>query len=211
MRFSHLLFIGTVLLGACDKGRTPAPDPRTDPYAGLELLEAKGKPDFTLTDLDGKDFNFRRETDGYVTFLFFGYTHCPDVCPLHMANLGAVLKQLPPEIANRVKVVFVTTDPERDSIPVLKEFLGRFNPALIGLTGSHEEVVRAQQAASLLPAYRDSANTLTDGSYSVGHAAQVLGYTADDSLRVIYPFGSNIRQEAWAKDIPLLVKVGAPR
>ena len=211
MRPIFWLFVGTALLGACDKGRTPAPDPRTDPYAGLELLQATGKPDFTLTDLDGKDFNFRQQTDGYVTFLFFGYTNCPDVCPLHMANLGAVLKQLPPEIANRVKVVFVTTDPERDSIPVLKAFLGRFNPALIGLTGTHEEVVRAQQAANLLPAFRDTVNTLTDGGYSVGHAAQVLGYTADDSLRVIYPFGSNIRQEAWAKDIPLLVQVGAPR
>ena len=211
MRFSALCLIALVALAACDRGRTPAPDPKTDPYAGLELLEPKGKPDFTLTDLDGKDFNFRRETDGYVTFLFFGYTHCPDVCPLHMANLGAVLKQQPPEIANRVKVVFVTTDPERDSIPVLKEWLGRFNPAIIGLTGTPEEISQAQQLSRVMPAFRDTTNRLVDGSYSIGHSSQVLAYTADDTLRVIYPFGTNMRQEAWAKDIPLLVKVGAPR
>jgi protein SCO1/2 len=211
MRLSPLSLIALVALAACTRDRTPAPDPRSNPYAGLELLEPKGRPDFTLTDLDGKDFSFRAETEGYVTFLFFGYTHCPDVCPLHMANLGAVLKQQPPEIANRVKVVFVTTDPERDSIPVLKEWLGRFNPAIIGLTGTPEEIARAQQAALILPAYRDTTNTLTDGSYSIGHASQVLGYTADDTLRVIYPFGTNMRQEAWAKDIPLLVQVGARR
>jgi hypothetical protein len=62
-----------------------------------------------------------------------------------------------------------------------------------------------------MPAYRDTTNKLSDGSYSIGHGSQVLAYTADDTLRVIYPFGTNMRQEAWAKDIPLLVKVGAPR
>lgn len=209
MRLAHLLLVGSCLLASCDKGRTPAPDPKTDPYGGLELLEPKGKPDFTLTDLDGKDFRFREQTDGYVTFLFFGYTSCPDVCPLHMANLGAVLKQQPPEVAERIKIVFVTTDPERDSLPVLREWLGRFNSSIIGLTGTHDEIVAAQQASAVLPAFRDTVNTLTTGGYSVGHAAMVMAFTADDSLRVIYPFG--VRQEAWAKDMPLLAKVGMPR
>ena len=168
-----------------------------------------GKPDFTLTDLDGKPFEFRRETDGYLTLLFFGYTNCPDVCPLHMANIGAVLRQQSPEVANRVKVVFVTTDPDRDSIPVLKEFLGRFSPQIIGLTGTAAELSAAQQSARLLPAYRDTVNRLVNGGYSVGHAAQVIAFTADDSLRVVYPFG--IRQEDWAYDIPRLVRVGMPR
>jgi protein SCO1/2 len=209
MRARHLLLAAACLVAACDRGRTPAPDPMTDPYGGLELREAKGKPDFILTDLDGKDFRFREQTDGYVTFLFFGYTYCPDVCPLHMANLGAVLKQQPPEIAERIRIVFVTTDPERDSIPVLKEFLGRFNSSIIGLTGTHDEIVAAQQASAVLPAYRDTTNKLANGGYSVGHGATVMAYTADDSLRVLYPFG--VRQEAWAKDLPLLVKVGMPR
>lgn len=205
----HLLPCVIVLLTACDRGREPAPDPKTDPYKGLELLQAVGKPNFTLTDLDGKDFNFRQQTDGHLTLLFFGYTNCPDVCPLHMANIGAVLRQQPPEVAARVKVVFVTTDPERDSLQVLKEFLGRFSPQIIGLTGSREEIATAQQAANLLPAYRDTVNRLVNGGYSVGHAAQVLAYTADDSLRVVYPFG--IRQQDWAYDIPRLVRVGMPR
>lgn len=198
-----------LVLAACKGGRTPAPDPATNPYKGFELMQAVGKPDFTLTDLDGKPFRFREQTDGYVTLLFFGYTNCPDVCPLHMANIGAVLAQQPPEIANRVKVVFVTTDPERDSIPVLKAWLGHFNASFIGLTGTHAEVVAAQEAARLLPADKDTVNKLANGGYSVGHAAQVLAYTADDSLRVVYPFG--IRQEDWAYDIPRLAQVGFPR
>jgi protein SCO1 len=205
----YLIPVLVLAAAACDRGREPAPDPKTDPYKGLELLQAMGKPDFTLTDLDGKPFEFRKETDGHLTLLFFGYTNCPDVCPLHMANIGAVLRQQPPDVANRVKVVFVSTDPDRDSIPVLRDFLGRFSPQIIGLTGTAAEISAAQQAARLLPAYRDTVNRLVDGGYSVGHAAQVLAFTADDSLRVVYPFG--IRQEDWANDIPKLVRVGMPR
>ncbi|HVX89248.1 MAG TPA: SCO family protein [Gemmatimonadales bacterium] len=205
----NLTVVLLVLTAACGRGREPAPDPRTDPYKGLELLQAMPKPDFTLTDLDGKPYKFREETDGYLTLLFFGYTHCPDVCPLHMANIGSVLRQQPPEVTNRVKVIFVTTDPDRDTPAVLRTFLDRFSPQIIGLTGTPEEISAAEQAARLLPAYKDTANKLVDGGYSVGHAAQVLAFTADDSLRVVYPFG--IRQEDWAYDIPRLVRVGAPR
>jgi protein SCO1/2 len=206
-----LLIIGA--LAAAVTGCRPeivrAPDPGSDPYKGLELMQAMPKPSFTLTDLDGKPFDFRAETDGHLTFLFFGYTNCPDVCPLHMANIGSVLRQQPPEVVNRIKVVFVTTDPERDSIPRLKEWLGRFHPQFIGLTGTAEELAAAQQAARILPATKDTVNRLVNGGYSVGHAAQVIAFTADDSLRVLYPFG--IRQEDWANDIPKLVLVGFPR
>jgi protein SCO1/2 len=73
------------------------------------------KPDFTLNDTASEPFDFRTETEGFVTLLFFGYTYCPDVCPIHMANIGAVLATLPPGIANQVKVVMVSTDPNRDT------------------------------------------------------------------------------------------------
>ena len=204
-----LTCLALVSVAACGRGRERAPDPKTDPYKGLELMQPMGKPNFTLTDLDGHDFNFRHETDGYLTLLFFGYTNCPDVCPLQMANIGAVLRAAPPEVANRVKVIFVTTDPDRDSIPVLKAFLGRFSPQIIGLTGSHAEILAAEQAANQMPAVKDTVDRLPNGQYSVGHSALVLAYTPDDSLRVVYPFG--IRQQDWADDIPKLVRVGMPR
>jgi protein SCO1/2 len=209
MRSLPTLALLAIAGSACAREIVRAPDPGSDPYKGLELMQAMPKPSFVLTDLDGKPFDFRAETDGHLTFLFFGYTNCPDVCPLHMANIGSVLRQQPPEVVNRVKVVFVTTDPERDSIPRLKEWLGRFHPQFIGLTGSAEELTAAQQAARILPATKDTVNRLVNGGYSVGHAAQVIAFTADDSLRVLYPFG--IRQEDWANDIPKLVLVGFPR
>ncbi|MEE8175168.1 MAG: SCO family protein, partial [Gemmatimonadota bacterium] len=77
------------------------------------MLEPGPRPDFTLTDTRGRPFDFRRETDGKVALLFFGYTHCPDVCPVQMAGIAAVLRDLPWEIRDRIEVVFVTTDPAR--------------------------------------------------------------------------------------------------
>ncbi len=174
-------------------------------YAGAELSPPRPKPDFVLTSMHGGDWDFRRQTDGYLTLLFFGYTHCPDVCPVHMANIAAVLDRLPGDISNRVRVVFVTTDPARDSAQRLRQWLGHFSPSFVGLTGTQEQVTHAQITAGLLPASRDTAAT-AGGDYGVGHAAQVLAYTPDNLERVEYPAGT--RQEDWAHDIPLLVRAG---
>src|ERR1035438_7940133 len=103
--FSFLLLFAS--LAAAQPGNT-------DNYRGGLVTPPLPKPGFVLTDTSGAAFDFRQRTDGYVTLLFFGYTYCPDQCPMHMANLGAALKKLPAEIANQVKLVFVTTDPARD-------------------------------------------------------------------------------------------------
>ncbi len=173
---------------------------------GAELRPPKPKPDFTLTATDGSRFPFRARTDGYLTLLFFGYTHCPDVCPVHMANLGAVMQKLPAEVTNHVKVVFVTTDAARDTPERLRRWLDRFDPSFIGLTGSEAEVRAAQQAAGVLPAVREPSTG--DGNYTVGHAAYVIAYTPDNLARAMYPFGT--RQSDWAHDLPLLVSMTGP-
>lgn len=178
-------------------------------FRGMVLETPIPKPDFTLTDTDGKPFSFAAGTQGYVTLLFFGYTHCPDVCPVHMANIGAVLKQLPATDASRVKVVFVSVDPERDTPNRIRTWLDGFNPAFIGLTGTAEQLAAAQAAAKLPGALRDPPDT-TKGpvsGYTVSHAAFVIAYTADGLGRVLYPFGT--RQSDWALAIPQLVKVGS--
>jgi protein SCO1/2 len=175
-------------------------------YAGAELTQPRPKPEFVLTSMRGGSWDFRRETDGYVTLLFFGYTHCPDVCPVHMANLGAVLDRLPFEVSSRVKVVFVTTDPARDTPERLRQWLGKFSPDFIGLTGTAEQLRQAQITAGLLPAVPDSTSS-AKGDYGVGHAAQVLAYTPDNLERVEYPAGT--RQEDWAHDLPLLVRAAS--
>lgn len=164
------------------------------------------KPEFVLTDTERRPFDFRRQTDGYLTLLYFGYTHCPDVCPVQMANLGAVITQLAPSVADRIKVVFVTTDPARDTPERLRQWLDNFDPAFIGLTGDTARIAAVERAL-WLPASaigpRDSS-----GAYQVGHAAAVVAFTPDNLARVMYPFG--IRQADWANDLPKLLTITWP-
>ena len=125
------VFLMTLVPTACGDRAGSA---RTDSeLRGVELPEPFPAPDFTLRDTEGAEFDFLRETSGYLTLLFFGYTHCPDICPVHMANLAAVLGDLLYEQRSRVKVVFVTTDPERDTPAVVREWLDRFDRSFIGI------------------------------------------------------------------------------
>jgi protein SCO1/2 len=162
---------------------------------------ALAKPDMVLTDTRGQSYDFRRETAGYVTLLYFGYTHCPDICPIEMATLGAVIRQLPPSVQERIKVVFVTTDPDRDTPGRLQTWLHNFSDSFVGLTGD-TAVANAAQRALLLPLPQIGPSDST-GEYDVGHAAAVVAFTADDSAHVRYPFG--VRQSDWAHDLPRLV------
>lgn len=161
------------------------------------------KPELILTDTRGQPFDLRRETDGYLTLLFFGYTYCPDVCPIHMANLAAVVRELRPGIAQRIKVVFVSTDPDRDTPERLGGWLAKFDPTFIGLTGDTATVNAAQRELYLPPAQVGPADGA--GSYLVGHAAAVVAFSPDNRARVTYPFG--IRQADWAHDIPRLLEI----
>lgn len=162
---------------------------------------ALAKPDMVLTDARGLSYDFRRETAGYVTLLFFGYTHCPDVCPIQMATLGAVIRQLPPGVEERLRVVFVTTDPGRDTPERLKAWLHNFSDSFVGLTGDTAVVDAAQRALLLPPPQIGPSDSA--GGYQVGHAAAVVVFSEDDSARVRYPFGT--RQADWAHDLPRLV------
>ena len=185
-----------LLLLACLQDRASPGDLR-----GTLLPDPWAKPDFVLTDTRGEPFDFRSETDGYVTLLFFGYTYCPDICPVHMANLGAVRRRLPPEVSNRIKVVFVSTDPERDTADRIRGWLDTFDRSFIGLRGALDTVNAIQRELKLPDAIRLEG----DGAdYTVGHAAQVIAFTADNVARVVYPFG--IRQADWAHDLPRLVE-----
>lgn len=99
---------------------------QTSTYRGGLVTPPLTKPAFTLNDTSGVAFDFRDRTEGRVTLLFFGYTNCPDQCPMHMANIGAALKNLPADIADQVKLVFVTTDPARDTPAKLRRWLDMF-------------------------------------------------------------------------------------
>jgi protein SCO1/2 len=205
MRQTLLALALPLLLAACAK---PEP-PQAPAYRGMIMTPPLAKPDFTFTSMSGAPYRFREETNDKVTLLFFGYTHCPDVCPMHMANIAAVLRKMPAADRERVKVVFVTTDPQRDTPERLRTWLGNFDSTFVGVEGRMEDVNRLQQSMGMPPAAREDVPTGSPaGAYGIAHGSAVLAFTADDSLRTVYPFG--MRQEDFAIDIPLLLKV-APK
>ncbi len=200
--------LATPLLAGCGAGDAQwhAGDTGGDgALRGMVLPRPIEKPDFILNDTDGKPFDFRAETDGYLTLLFFGYTYCPDVCPVHMASLAAVLDGMPVQVRNRIKVVFVSVDPERDTPERIREWLNAFDRRFIGLRGTSEEVEAIMRSLQLPTAVLEEPDE--KGRYLVGHPSQVIAFEPDGPARVIYPFGT--RQADWAYDLPRLVGAAA--
>ena len=167
-------------------------------YRGLELQPPLARPDFTLTDTSGAAYDFLAETGGRPTFLFFGYTTCPDVCPTTMADVATAIRELPAELADKVRVVFVTTDPAADTGAKLATFLGQFDGGLpngfIGLTGTIAGIEAAQRAARV-PVAQDMGKT---------HSAELQLYGPDDLARVVYVGGSSPAD--MAHDLPLIMR-----
>jgi len=202
-RWTAIICAGGVL--ACH----PAPDTPLSAhgFVGTELATPLAKPALLFTDSRGKPFQLDSATADKVTLLFFGYTSCPDICPVHLANLAAVLDRMPDSIQTHVTVVFVTTDPARDTPAVLDNWVKGFDPHFVGLTASDSIVAAAQHMLQLPEAVKGKPDA--KGAYQVGHAAGVIAFTRDGLGRVEYPPGT--RQRDWAHDLPLLVSYGERR
>lgn len=202
---SPLFAVACMALTACG-GQSDAAADRVASVTGLRaspLSEPLAKPAFVLSRTDGTAYDFARETQGKVALLFFGYTNCPDVCPLHMANIAAVLAKMPWEQREAIRVIFVTTDPERDTPERLGTWLAGFDPAFVGLRGAADTISAIQKSLGIVPASRQpSADSSQE--YLVGHAAQVIAFGRDNVARVVYPFGT--RQDDWAHDLPILAR-----
>jgi protein SCO1/2 len=168
-------------------------------YRGGLVTPPLPKPRFILTDTAGAPFDFWNRTAGAVTLLFFGYTNCPDQCPMHMANIAMALKKLPSEAAGHVKLVFITTDPSRDTPARLRHWLDQFDTRFVGLTGSEAALAAVQRAAGMPVAQSGESR---NGRYYVSHANVVIAYSADNLAHVIYPGG--ISEADWIHDLPLL-------
>lgn len=172
-------------------------------YMGAIVTPPIEKPDAILMDEDGQPFDLRKETEGYVTLLYVGYTHCPDICPTHLYEISEAFKKLDPDIRKQTKVVFATADPERDTPEQLKQYLDTFDPEFIGLTGTRDLMDQFQLALGIQPATRTD---LGGGNYAVNHAAYVMAFTKDNYAYTVYPSGMG--QKEWLNDLPLLVKKG---
>jgi protein SCO1 len=153
-------------------------------YQGINLPTPYHRPSFTLTDTSGGSYDFTTVTKGKPTLLFFGYTNCPDVCPTTLADISVALRDVPADLAQQVQVVFVTTDPKRDTPAALRTWLDHFDADLatkfVGLTGGESSLEQAQLSAGI-PVAEDNGQT---------HSALLLLYGADDKAHVAFDSGN---------------------
>lgn len=172
-------------------------------YEGRELTESFfDKPDLVLTDTTGKPFDLRKETAGRAVLLFFGYTHCPDVCPTTMGDIAVALKAQPKDVRQKTDVVFVSTDPERDTPKALGTWLAAFDADFIGLTG---DLAKVKAAAQPLGVMVEDPETQHDGTVMSSHGGQLLGFfPTDDKAHLVYLSGTPV--ESFSHDLPLLAR-----
>jgi protein SCO1/2 len=132
---------------------------------------------------------------GKPFLVFFGYTHCPDVCPTTLFEVSEVMRALGPD-ADRTKAVFITVDPERDTPAVLKDYLSSFDPHLIGATGDQPALQKVEKEYRV---YSKKVPTGKDGEYSMDHSAIV--YLMDKQGRFVAPFKLDKKPEQAAAEL----------
>jgi len=148
---------------------------------------------FQLTDQAGQTVT-EKSMEGHPSLVFFGFTHCPDVCPTTLFEMSEVLKAMGKD-ADRVTAYYISVDPERDTQAAMKEYLSSFDPRLKGLTGSSAEI------AKVLSEYRVYAKKvpLKDGDYTMDHTALI--YLMDRDGKFVSPFNLNRKPEEAAVDL----------
>jgi len=173
--FSAVVFIVT--------GRSPAP---------IAMPSAVGGP-FSLVDQNAKPIT-DKDMSGHPFLVFFGFTHCPDVCPTTLFDVSEILRALGPD-AKDVRALFITVDPERDTPAVLKDYLSSFDPRVIGVTGDSEAI------PAVIKAYRVYAKKVPQdgGGYTMDHTAIV--YLMGKDGRFVTPFNMKRRPNEAAEDL----------
>jgi len=179
-RSSWLLL--AALLAACS--------PEAPKFRSTDITGADFGKELALVGHDGKPrtlANFR----GKLVVLFFGYAHCPDICPTTLADMAAAMKSLGPD-AGRVQVLFVTVDPERDTPEVLAKYVPAFDPSFLGLSG---DAAATQRTAKEFKIFYDKRPGGAPGSYTVDHSGQTYVFDTQGRLRLL------VRHDRIAQDI----------
>ncbi|MGA5894998.1 SCO family protein [Streptomyces venetus] len=207
-----LLAAASLTLTACGSGgdndkpvAVVSEEPGSDKAATV-LDQPFEKPDLVLTDSQGKKYDLRKETQGKPTLIYFGYTHCPDVCPSTMSNIAVAKKQLPKAEQDDLRVVFVTTDPDRDTPAELGKWLKGIDPRFVGLTGDFSTI---QAGARTLGIAFDPPKKDKNGKLISEHGTQVIAFSPKtDGGYVLY--GEDATVDDYTKDLPKLVKGQKP-
>ncbi|MFI6943965.1 SCO family protein [Streptomyces sp. NPDC050418] len=221
MRTKHLaavalLAAASFTLTACgsggDGGDTPAAvSEQSEDKAATVIDQPFEKPDMVLTDTDGKEFDLREQTKGKPTLLYFGYTHCPDVCPLAMSNLAVAKKELEKKLPKaelaELKVIMVSTDPERDTPEHLGKWMKSQDPSFIGLTGDFPTV---QASARTLGITIEPPVKEKDGSITSTHGKQVVAFSPKTDAGYVLYNAEEATADDYAKDLPKIMKGAKP-
>jgi len=156
-------------------------------FQGTDITGVEWGKDFNLVDHTGQrrslvDFH------GKAVALFFGYTHCPDVCPTTLGEMAQTLKQLGKD-ADKVQVLFVTLDPARDTPAVLAQYVPSFNPTFLGLTGTEAEVAIVAKSFKVFYQKQESSSKM---GYTLDHSANTFVFDPQGRLRLMYSFGRGV-------------------
>lgn len=191
-----VLLVASLLFAGCH-GVAPLPFKLTNLTGHMPPLE------FSLTNDEGKTVS-AEDYRGKVVLLFFGYTHCPDVCPLTMAHLHVVMQKLG-ERADDARILFVSVDPARDTPAVLHAYVNAFDKRAVGLTGKPRAV------EALVKRYRSAFTrepSGKDGNYEVSHSSAIYVFDQDGNPRVLFTPAS--KQADLVHDLQLLLDQGDP-
>ncbi|MEV2210597.1 SCO family protein [Streptomyces sp. NPDC050997] len=205
---ASLLAAATLTLSACgsdDDSGSPVSvvsEEAGSDKAATVLDQPFEKPDLVLTDAQGKKYDLRKETAGKPTLVYFGYTHCPDVCPLTMNNIAVAKKQLPKSEQDELRVVFVTTDPARDTPAELGKWLKGIDSEFVGLTGDFATIQASARTLgiSIEPTHKDK-----NGKLVSVHGTQVVAFSPKTDAGYLL-YGEDATVDDYIKDLPKIIK-----
>lgn len=187
---SALALCSLVLLASCEQEQKE--------FYATDVTGAAFGQEFELID-HHRQVRHLRDFRGKVTVMFFGFTHCPDACPTTLAELAGVVRKLG-DAAQRVQVLFVTVDPERDTPDILAAYVTAFNSDFIGLTGSPEQIAAVAREFKIV--YQKVEGS-SPGIYSVDHSAGTFVFDTQGRLRLYVRYGQD--SDAIASDITRLL------
>lgn len=204
-----VILLAAALLTACTPNDSSSGDststaevmPGADGFAGVQVPESPAAPALALTEHGGQRFSLASQ-QGKVVLLFFGYTNCPDICPNTMATWVRAKKQLGAD-TSKVRFVFVTVDPERDTPEAAQRYAKQFDPSFVGLSGTPAQLDSLQQAFRVTsyrepsPAHGGAATSGQDehaahgAPYTMVHASRVFVIDAQGRWRLVEPAGAS--------------------
>jgi protein SCO1/2 len=178
-KFFAVAFAAALLLAGCDRlgpGGAPA---KSEAFLNTDVTGLAYARDFALTDHNGKARTLA-DFKGKAVVVFFGYTQCPDVCPTTMVELAGAMKELGP-LADRVQVLFVTLDPERDTQALLAQYVPAFDPRFLGLYG---DAAATDKVAKEFKVFYQKVPGKTPGSYTIDHTAGSYVFDPQGHIRL---------------------------